>query len=257
MAQKAYLPSKTICFYCVVKQASSVFSAFYFFPITAITNPMPLEVTHWAATAYQSFNRSLDFMIWNLFLAVIPWVLSLWLFRSAKSAKRGVLWWLGVAVFVAFLPNAPYILTDVIHLVDFIRKGAAMWTIVFILIPQYFVFMLLGTEAYVLSLINLGRYLKEQKKPHWIKPTEWVLHALCAFGIYLGRVPRFNSWELLTNPGQIVSFIAKDIWQPPAAAAMLVTFVTLVGVYWLLKHLSLAVLLYLRTIREEPSADGS
>ncbi len=238
---------------------------------------MSIEVANWLRTAHQAFDRSLGFMTWNTFLAVVPWGLSLWLFKRpqatrqavtettatrsaateradklppiASSADRGLLWWAVFVVFVAFLPNAPYVLTDIIHLVKFIREGAAMWTIVFVWMPQYFLFMLIGSLTYTLSLLNLGQYLKAQGKPHWVTPAEWLLHALCAFGIYLGRVPRFNSWDLLTHPGKIVSFVTRDIWQPQPMAVMLVMCLTLWAVYWPLKHLSLAVMLYVRTFQ--------
>ncbi|MDQ1384469.1 MAG: hypothetical protein QOG65_1848 [Actinomycetota bacterium] len=55
------------------------------------------------------------FMLWNLFLAAVPAVLALALFPT--SARRGVAWWLGFGAWVLFLPNAPYLLTDVVHMV--------------------------------------------------------------------------------------------------------------------------------------------
>jgi len=58
--------------------------------------------------------------------------------------------------FLCFLPNAPYVLTDVIHLITYIRKGDSIWLITLILIPLYLCFVVLGFEAYVISLINMG-----------------------------------------------------------------------------------------------------
>ena len=205
---------------------------------------MPVEVTNWISSSYLAFNRSLGFMAWNTFLAVIPWAISLWIFRGRGSSKRNVAWWIGFAVFVAFLPNAPYVLTDIIHLVKFIRQGASMWTIVFIWMPQFFLFMLIGMEAYVLSLINLSRYLCKQGYTRWTGAVELGVHALCVFGIYLGRVPRFNSWDLLTNPMSIVRFIANDMFQPQALAMMFVAFCAIALIYWPLKHHTLATILY-------------
>lgn len=217
---------------------------------------MPVEVTNWMLTAYRALDRSWGFMVWNTFLALIPWVLSLMIFKGRGANRRHVLWWIGSAIFVAFLPNAPYVLTDVIHLVRFIREGAAMWTVVFILMPQYFLFMLIGSEAYALSLMNLGQYLRRQGKGRWVSAMEIGFHALCAFGIYLGRVPRFNSWDLISNPGQILSFITRDIWQPQPLAVMLVTFLAIALIYWPLKHLTLAVMLYWRSPKnQQPLAE--
>jgi uncharacterized membrane protein len=54
---------------------------------------------------------------------------------------------------MAFLPNAPYVLTDILHLVDDIRQGYSIWTITLLLVPQYVLFMQLGFEAYVISVL--------------------------------------------------------------------------------------------------------
>ena len=53
----------------------------------------------------------------NLFLAFIPLVLSLWLFLR-RSKRRTLLWWMVFVAFISFLPNASYLLTDIIHLID-------------------------------------------------------------------------------------------------------------------------------------------
>ncbi|MEL6816492.1 MAG: DUF1361 domain-containing protein, partial [Cyanobacteria bacterium J06598_3] len=169
---------------------------------------MPIEITNWITSSFNAAHRSLYFMLWNTFLAVIPWILSCWLFRGKGSGVRRVSWWIGLVVFVAFLPNAPYVLTDIIHLVRMIKEGASIWTITFILVPQYLIFMLLGTEAYVLSLINLGHYLQKQGQARWVLSAELGLHALCAIGIYLGRFPRFNSWDIVTGPGRLLGYVA-------------------------------------------------
>ncbi len=54
------------------------------------------------------------FMVWNLYLAAIPAVVALLLFR--RPASRSVAWFAGFGVWLLFLPNAPYVLTDVVHL---------------------------------------------------------------------------------------------------------------------------------------------
>ncbi|MFM6819519.1 MAG: DUF1361 domain-containing protein, partial [Dolichospermum sp.] len=88
--------------------------------------------------------------------------------------------------FYAFLPNAPYLLTDVIHLIDDIRTVQSIWMITLVLIPVYFVVIFSGFAAYVISLINLGYYLHRIDKSKWIFPVELITHALCAVGIYWG-----------------------------------------------------------------------
>lgn len=125
-------------------------------------------------------------MTWNLFLALIPLVLSVWLFRTAK--QRSVLWWMGLFWFVAFLPNAPYVLTDLIHLVFDIQSTDSLLFNTLVIIPKYVLFIGIGFEAYVLSLINLGDYLKRQDLDPWVLQVELLLHGLSAIGVYLGRI---------------------------------------------------------------------
>ncbi|EDX87464.1 conserved hypothetical protein [Synechococcus sp. PCC 7335] len=209
-------------------------------------------------------QRSIDFMLWNTFLALIPLVLSLWLSRFDKasfeddrsfSANRWnplwlvhrLGWWLGCALFIAFLPNAPYVLTDIIHLVRFIRQGASLPTILLVLIPQYLIFMLIGIESYVLSIINLGRYLLKHGLRHWILSAELMLHMLCSVGIYLGRFPRFNSWDIVTNPQRLALYITQDLLRLEPVLIILVTFVIITTLYWLLKQVTLAIVWYWRS----------
>lgn len=203
-------------------------------------------------------QRSTDFMLWNTFLALIPLVFSFWLFRAdpvlsvenRSPTGRRLIWWIGCVVFIAFLPNAPYVLTDIIHLVEFIREGASPPTIVLILIPQYLIFMLIGIEAYTASLINLGSYLVKRGRGRWVLAAELMLHLLCAVGIYLGRFPRFNSWDILTNPSRLALYVVRDLLRPEPIAIILITFVVIAALYWPLKQITLAMVWYVRSPKD-------
>lgn len=190
-------------------------------------------------------------MSWNLFLAFVPLLLSFWLFRGRRS--RSLVWWLGFLVFIAFLPNAPYVLTDVIHLVEDIRKGYSIWTITLIVLPLYSLFILAGFEAYVLSLINFGYYLHRQGKSQWIVATELLLHALSAIGIYLGRFKRFNSWDFITQLDNLTDTVLDDLAQKQPLFLILVTFLIIAGLYWLMKQVTLGLVLRRRFVKAELS----
>lgn len=192
---------------------------------------------------WQALRVNLRWMTWNLFLAFVPLALSVWLFRRARS--RSVVWWVGLLVFIAFLPNAPYVLTDVIHLVDDIRRGwFSIWTITLVLIPQYVLFIVAGFEAYVLSLINLGYYLNQQGKGKWIVWVELLIHGLSAIGIYLGRFLRFNSWDLITQFDTITGSVVDDLARKRPLAVVIITFVVITSLYWLMKQITLALAAY-------------
>ena len=211
------------------------------------------------STALSAAHRSTYFMLWNTFLALIPWVLSPWLFRTNEafgignrtSTIRRLGWWLGCALFVAFLPNAPYVLTDVIHLVGFIQEGTSLPVVVLVLIPQYLIFMLIGMEAYVAALINLGRYMAKQGKGQWVLAAELTLHMLGAIGIYLGRFPRFNSWDIITDPHRLALYVVRELLQPEPIVIVLITFVAIAALYWPLKQITLALVWYWRSPKSQ------
>lgn len=200
-------------------------------------------------------QRNSRWMSWNLFLAFIPLVLSVWLFRRRRS--RSVLWWLGLLVFIAFLPNAPYVLTDVIHLIEDIRQGYSVWMITLFIIPLYTLFTLAGFEAYVLSLINVGYYLRRQGKRQWILTAELLLHALSAIGIYLGRFKRFNSWDFITQLDNLTDTILDDLAEKRPLLLIVVTFLIITGLYWLMKQVTLGLILRRRYAKGELSRSKS
>lgn len=197
------------------------------------------ELAIWLQHSLRVFELSVALMLWNLFLAFIPLILSLWLFRG--QTKPFFLWWLGFLIFIVFLPNAPYVLTDIIHLIDIIRNDVSVWIVTLVVIPQYILFILLGFEAYVISLINLGYYLKQRQLSSYILPVEIITHALSAVGIYLGRFQRFNSWDFLTQPIFLFRSIFENFTNKDSTLIMAVTFIVLVVIYWIFKQINLGI----------------
>lgn len=148
------------------------------------------------------------FLPWNLFLAWIPFVLSLaMLALHGRGAPRPVLWLLGVG-WLLFLPNAPYILTDFIHLgrVD----GMPLW----------FDAALIGTFAAtglalgLASLLIVHRVVEARagRVVGWVVAVSSLV--LSAAGIYLGRFPRFNSWDVLADPLSLVQVVLQRLADP-------------------------------------------
>ena len=145
-------------------------------------------------------DRSGGWMLWNTFLAWVPVALAVVLFRRG-SERRGPLWWLGVVLFGLFLPNAPYVVTDLIHVrptVDRLGPGAPVWTTV---VPLYALLVISGFVAYTLALRMAGEYVERTGHGSWRLPLRLLTHALVAVGIFLGRWSRLNSWEPFTEPG--------------------------------------------------------
>ncbi|EAZ89061.1 DUF1361 domain-containing protein [Crocosphaera chwakensis] len=193
------------------------------------------------ADAFEAFNQYSGWIIWNLFLAFIPFVLSFGLYLR-PSRKRSGLWWFCFIIFLAFLPNAPYLLTDIIHLVEAIRADYSIWITTLIFIPLHLLAIFLGWEAYVISLINQSYYLKKQGANKFIVLSELSTHGLSAIGIYLGRFRRFNSWDLITQPNILLNSTIDDLTTKKPLLVIWITFIILIIFYWLTKQITLGTL---------------
>jgi uncharacterized membrane protein len=167
-----------------------------------------------------------DFMAWNLTLALVPVGIGFVLFRRRETSP---LWWLGLAAFLAFLPNAPYVLSDVIHLADDVRATRSDTVVVAGILPQYAAFFLAGLLAYVVALRELTAWLLVRGWDRLrVVAVELAVHAACAVGVYLGRVPRFNSWDLVTRPDAVATTAADHLSDRYPLALVLATFLVLV-----------------------------
>ena len=177
-------------------------------------------------------------------ITVVLMLLDLWRFsrqRNTYPGHRFLLWWLGFFAFIAFLPNAPYVLTDIIHLYEDVRANYSVWVLTLAIVPQYLFFMLIAFEAYTLSLVYMGDYMKRQNWGKFILVAELIVHALCSIGIYLGRFLRFNSWDIVTNPNVLVSRTLDDLIAKSPLLVMGVTFITIAILYYLTKWVTLAI----------------
>ncbi|MFM7365824.1 MAG: DUF1361 domain-containing protein [Cuspidothrix sp.] len=201
---------------------------------------MKAETMQLITTVLQILQTNIRWMTWNLFLAFIPLAVSVWLFRI--QGRRSGIWWLGFLSFYAFLPNAPYLLTDVIHLIDDIRQISSIWMITLVLIPVYLIVILGGFQAYVISLINLGYYLHRIGKSKLIFGVELLTHIVSAIGIYWGRFLRFNSWDFITQPDAIITKGVEEILGKQPLIIIIITFIILWGLYWLMKRVTLGFL---------------
>jgi uncharacterized membrane protein len=189
-----------------------------------------VQLFDWIYISGHLFNQSTSRIIWNLFLAFIPLTLSFYLFRP--PAMRNLWWWTLLLIFIAFLPNAPYILTDSIHILELSQQNYPHWAIVLVLIPQYILFICLGFEAYVISLAKLEQYLTNFMNPKYLTVVNAIAHSLCIVGVYIGRFERFNSWDFVTKPGIVIITTLQDLEDGWKILSMAIAFLTL----WLLSE---------------------
>ena len=145
------------------------------------------------------------FLPWNLFLAWIPFAISKRLFKS-KEEKNGFRFIALSFTWLLFIPNSFYIITDLFHL----EQGIAA--------PQWFDLALIFSFAWnglmlgVMSVQKMEIIISERIGFQWL--FVYVVMWLNALGIYIGRYLRFNSWDIITNPFQLISDISYLSFHP-------------------------------------------
>jgi len=146
------------------------------------------------------------FLAWNLFLAFIPF----WISDYISKQKQITFHYLPlIFIWILFLPNSPYILTDLFHLKQ--RQDIPLWYDL-ILISS---FALIGFVVFYKSIIDMIRLLKDKIPSYHLKIILPAFFCLIAFGLYLGRYLRFNSWNVVNHPFRLVhksynSLFCKD-----------------------------------------------
>jgi uncharacterized membrane protein len=141
------------------------------------------------------------FLIWNLFLAWIPFTISPFFSKiiHKKKWKQAVLF----ACWFAFFPNALYIVTDLIHL--------DLETVV----PKWYDALLIFSSSVAgllmafVSLLQVEKYLLVKFKERKVHIIIAAILFLGSFGVYLGRFLRWNSWDIITNPLRLLYTIAQ------------------------------------------------
>ena len=171
-------------------------------------------------------------LIWNLFLAWIPFVLAY--IAYALSWKR--IWLIFTIPIFAFMwliffPNAPYILTDLQYL-NSVVSVTPLWFDIILLVWFTWTSMLLGlVSLYMMHEIvqrHFGRW------PGWIFVL--IVSGLSSAGIYIGRFMRWNSWDILQNPSELAMDILGLAIDP---SLRLLAFTTLFAAFFLFVYLTL------------------
>jgi uncharacterized membrane protein len=149
------------------------------------------------------------FLIWNLFLAWIPAWLSLWIYRTYSRSGAGMLIYVLGAAWLAFFPNAPYILTDVIH-INRIHAPLTRWYDIISILTAAWTGYLLG----FVSLLTLRRLVEREYglRAGLVFTTGSLI--LCSLGIFIGRFLRWNSWDLVTRPHHVLSDLETLFAEP-------------------------------------------
>ena len=195
-----------------------------------------------ARIAYSDTIRYTN-LVWNLFLAWIPFVLA-YLAYTLSWKKRLLYFVIPVTAFLwlIFFPNAPYILTDLQHLAKE-STSAPLWYDVIVMVWFSWTGLLLGLVSLYLMHDIIQRTFGRMAGWTFV----FIVSGLSSFGVYLGRFVRFNSWDLLNDPKEIVVTILGLAIDP---SMRLIAFTILFAVFYLFVYLTLYSFAHL--VREHP-----
>jgi uncharacterized membrane protein len=137
------------------------------------------------------------FLFWNLFLATVPWALA-HAARVADARNKRWLAWALLVPWLLFLPNAPYVLTDFVHLHE--RPPVALWYDAALLATA----SLTGLAFAVVSLRIAHDFVRARAGELAGWSTVAVACGASGFGIWLGRFERLNSWDVVADPAAVI-----------------------------------------------------
>ena len=167
-----------------------------------------LAMTLLAARVLWTGERDYLFLVWNLFLAWVPYggTLALrWLHERRLSSVSLVPFFL---VWLGFLPNAPYLVTDFVHLR--FSVGAPLWFDAVMVASFAWAGVGLGAAS-----LRGGSRIVRARGGAWAAVAFVPMVALATgFGIYLGRFVRLNTWDVATRPGTVIVQVLSPLVHP-------------------------------------------
>ena len=190
------------------------------------------SVAIWRVRSEYSGSGRYAFLIWNLFLAWIPFIISYFTYTVTLN-RRWIYIIIPIAAFLwlIFFPNAPYILTDFQHLANR-TKELPLWYDVMMLIWFAFTGLLLG----MVSLFLMQEIIRRE----FGRLVGWAFVAavagLSAAGVYMGRFLRWNSWDILRDPTGIALYSFERVQDPSLQS---IGFIGLFGAFFLFLYITL------------------
>jgi uncharacterized membrane protein len=171
--------------------------------------------------ALRNHSGEYAYLSWNLLLAWLPLIFA---FKLVEVLRRK-LWssWEAIGfslLWLLFLPNSFYMISDFIHLSEIPRVDLLFDVVMF----TSFIYtgVMLGFSSLYLVHMEFRRRFSRRSAAAWIVSTTF----LCSIGIYIGRDLRWNSWDILTNPGGLLFDVSDRLFRPSDFPQMIVTIVS-------------------------------
>jgi uncharacterized membrane protein len=163
-----------------------------------------------AVRSWYSGAEGYRFLVWNLVLAWIPFLLALVLYDGYRHRRSAVGLAPVAALWLLFLPNAPYMVTDLVHLGHI--PGAPLWFDGGMIASFAGTGLLLGLAS-VFLVHSVVRDLLGSAAG-WVALLPVL--GLCSLGVLVGRFGRLNSWDALVRPHRLGDLLAGPLADPSA-----------------------------------------
>ncbi len=145
----------------------------------------------------------ISYIAWNMILGIIPFFLCFCMFRLNKTKNAIKYLYLTVLflLWLVFLPNSSYILTDIRHINGFCPNTIAdvcnnnAWMIAF-----FFFYGLWGWILYFYAIEQMRVFWKRYISFKYSFYFPILVSPVAAIGLLLGLVDRLNSWDLIFRP---------------------------------------------------------
>lgn len=144
-----------------------------------------------------------SFMLWNLFLAAVPLLISRKIYRK-KNINRPLLY-SSLFIWLLFLPNAPYIVTDLVHLYH--RPPVPFWFDMLLVLLSVINGLVLG----FVSIHQIEQLFRNRNAQKYLPLFRITIMLIMSYGVYLGRYLRFNSWDAIINPHHVLRGVYDSI----------------------------------------------
>lgn len=134
------------------------------------------------------------FLVWNLFLAFVPYAIGEWLSTRVRVMESRIALTAVLAGWLLFIPNSFYILTDLFHLFD--SNDVPRWFDLLLIFSFAWNGLILG----LLSIRKIETIMLAVSGRSFSLIIVFVVMWLNAFGVYIGRYLRYNTWDVISQP---------------------------------------------------------
>ncbi len=145
-----------------------------------------------------------DFLLWNLFLGFLPLAVA-WVLDYLGSGLNKYIFYFMSFVWLIFYPNAPYMMSDVIHVegndLTIIYNGLIIFSLATLSLFYGF-----------LSIKIMYRLFEEREGKKLANLSLAFALLFSCLGFYMGRILRLNSWDIFTRPWEVVKETFNGLW---------------------------------------------